>query len=116
MISIGTANEKGTAIVTCAFTDEDSNTVVPSSITWTLVDKNQNIINSREQVSTSPASSIEIVLSGDDLKITERERNYGSADRYIVIEAVYDSGAGSNLPLKEQSYFEIENLKYISHE
>ena len=114
MISIGTANEKGTVIITCAFTDEDSNAVAPSSIKWTLVDSFGNIINSREQVSVSvPASSIEIILSGDDLQITTRDRNTEYADRYIVIEAIYDSDAGTDLPLKDQANFKIENLKYI---
>lgn len=114
MISIGTANEKGTLIISCAFTDEDGDSVIPTSIVWSLVDKYGTIINSREQVSVSvPAASIDIVLSGLDL--TFRTNDSGQyIDRYIVVEAIYDSSAGTDLPLKDQGYFQIENLKYIS--
>jgi hypothetical protein len=115
MISIGTANEKGTAIVTCAFTDEDGTSVVPTSIKWTLVDMFGTVINNRDRVVvTVPAASVNIVLSGNDLLILPREVRAEQVDRFIVIEALYDSSLGVGLPANEEGSFKLRNLKYIT--
>jgi len=110
------AKEKSTYIVTCAFTDEDGDAVTPDSIVWTLADSSGNVINSRDQVSVAtPAASIDIVLSGDDLQIGgDDEAALTQVGRRIIVEAVYDSDAGSNLPLKAEAAFVLENLTKIS--
>lgn len=109
------AEEESTYIVQCTFTDEDGNAVVPNSINWTLTDDDGTVINSREQVAVgSPASSIEVVLSGDDLLLSETEETYEAASRIFTIEATYDSDAGSDLPLKNSCQFVVRNLKYIT--
>ena len=108
------AREKGTYVVTLTFTDEDGNSVVPDSIAWTLMNRNSGtIINSREDVAiATPAASVDVVLSGDDLQILTDEEDYGR--RVLLVEAVYDSDAGNNLPLKTEAYFQINDLAGVT--
>ena len=63
------AVEESSYIVNAAFEDEDGNAKSPDSVTWTLTDKYGTIINSREDVSETPGTSIDMVLYGDDLQI-----------------------------------------------
>lgn len=108
-----TAEEESTYIVTAAFTDEDGNDAVPDTITWTLTDIAGNVINSRAAVSyNSPASSVDIVLSGDDLALQAGET--GNVVRVLTIEATYDSDAGSDLPLKDTATFLIKNIEAVT--
>lgn len=100
------AVEESTFIITASFTDEDGNAVTPSTLKWTLTDDAGNVINSREDVSIAPASSVDIVLSGDDLALS----GYGPAFRILTIEGTYSSDAGSDLPLKDSVKFVVDNL------
>ena len=103
-------NEKGTAVLGVAFTDEDGNAVTPSSITWTLTDINGTIINSRDAVPITPATSVNIVLSGDDLAL-----DAGVSDtRIVTVEWVYTSSYGTGLPGKDQAKFSIEDLVAVT--
>ena len=114
MISIGTANEEGTFIISCAFTDDDGIAMTPKTLKWTLVDDLGKVINEREQVEVSSLStSVDIVLSGDDLgaKVSENTKYF---KRFLVVEATYASKSGSDLPLKDEALFLIKNLKYIN--
>ena len=106
--SLGNAIEGSTYVVTAAFTDEDGDAVTPNTVTWTLTTTNGTVINSREDVSITPDTSVDIVLSGDDLAV-------GSNGRYriLTVEAVYDSSYGTDLPLKARCAFEIENLAVV---
>ena len=62
------AKERGTYVVTVAFTDEDGNAEDIKTLVWTLTDLDGNIINSRENVNVAtPGASEDIVLSGADL-------------------------------------------------
>ena len=104
------ALEEGTYIVTATFTDEDDASVIPDSITWTLTDKNGTVINSREDVSVAtPATAVDIVLSGDDLAVTST-----GTLRILTVEAVYDSDAGLDLPLKDEARFHVTDLKNVT--
>lgn len=105
------AVEKSTYIVTAAFTDDDGVAVVPNTpLTWTLTDRDGAVINNRDAVAITPAASVEIVLSGDDLAVPD------TADlvRYVTIEGTYDSDAGSNLPIKDQVKFAVSNLVAVT--
>jgi hypothetical protein len=98
--------EKGTAVVTLAFTDEDGSTVVPTSLAYQLMKSDGTVINNRT-FALSTFTGTEIVLSGDDLAM------YGSSDsgfRILSVQGVYDSTAGSDLPLKEECKFVIDQL------
>ena len=101
------AKEGSTYIITIAFEDENGDAVTPNEATWTLTDPAGNIINSREAVTISSLStSIDIVLSGDDLMSLESNGN----ERRLLIEGTYDSDAGSDLPLKDEVTFYIDDL------
>lgn len=106
MISIATKpNEESTAKITVSFTDESGASVTPSAATWSLLDGDGNVVNSRNAVSLTPAASISWAIYGADLAITN-----GDTKRVILIEATYDSDLGSDLPFKENIHFQIQDL------
>lgn len=98
------APEEGTFVVVASFFDEDDAAVTPTSVLWTLTDSNGNVINNRENISVTPGTSVNIVLYGDDLKITNRE-----VTRIVTVKIVYDSDYGTGLPMKKQCMFQIED-------
>lgn len=99
------AVEESTFVVTNAFLDAAGTAVTPTSATWSLFDKDGNVVNGRSAVPISPlASSVDIVLSGDDLQIADGKT------RKLTIQAVYDSTEGSDLPLNDELTFYIERL------
>lgn len=100
------AIEEGTYIITAAFTDEQSVAMIPTTITWSLMDLDGNIVNSRNKVSATAATSYDIVLSGNDLSIPVGD----SGNRRLLVEATYTSSAGTGLPLKKEYAFQIEKL------
>lgn len=103
------AVEESTAVVTVAFTDETGVAVVPTTITWSLRDENGSIINSRSAVSASPASSINIVLSGNDLIY-----NIKQTKRFLTVYATYTSTYGTGLPLNLEYEIPITPLEGVS--
>lgn len=105
------AIEQSTYVITPAFTDEDGAAVVPDSVTWSLVKADGTIVNDKEDEPETPAASIDILLSGDDLAIldgADREQ------RYLVVEFIYDSTLGANLPGKDMAIFRVRNLKKVT--
>ena len=115
------AKEKSTYIITLTFQDEDGNAVVPASVSWSLTDDNNNIINGLSGQSETPASTVYVVLSGDDLQISSTETqlprvgNRNTVMRHLVVEATYDSVTyGSGLNLNDEAVFQLEDLKKVS--
>lgn len=113
-ISLAThVSEEGTAIFTVDFKDEDDQAVVPNSVTWKLTDGDGTVVNSKSAESETPASSVDIVLSGDDLEISAGFG--GSAEkRYVTVYGTYNSSYGSNLPYTHQFDFPIDNFVAIT--
>ena len=103
------AQEKSTFVITAAFTDETGGAVTPSSVTWTLTNRAGTVINSREDVAETPGTSVDIVLSGNDLQITDAL----GRDRVVTIESVYYSDLGTDLTLKDWVYFTVDNSEVI---
>jgi hypothetical protein len=113
--------EEGIRGIKVAFTDDDGNAVVPNTdtIKWTLTDRPAElgaattIINSREQVAISSASTIYITLEGNDLALQSDELLEGIVGRVLTVEYQYDSAnLGSNVDDKAQYIFQIENMYY----
>ena len=104
------ANEQSTYIITAAFTDENGAAVTPDSIAWTLTDTAGTEI-ATGTVAT-PAASVDIVLSGTQLAVQDGES--GDVKRIFTVEAVFDSDAGDDLPLKDSCKFLIRNLVAVS--
>jgi len=102
------ATEESTYIVSMAFTDAAGDAVTPDTGTYTLTDSSGTVINSLEDVDLagSLASSMDVVLSGDDLAVTES----GNATRVFTFKGTYTSDEGSGLPLKAACSFVVENL------
>jgi len=114
--TLGTnAQEQSNYTVQCDFKDEADSAVVPLSVTWTLTDTMGNVINSRSDVSVTPASTIHVTLSGDDLALSETAT---TASRVLTVEATYTStypdGDGSyTLKIKDTAEFQIDNLEAV---
>jgi uncharacterized phiE125 gp8 family phage protein len=102
-----------TYVLTIAFTDEAGDAVTPNDPTvWSLTDSEGNTINSRADVAITEASSVDIVLSGDDLAATGV---YDDGIRIVTVEGDYDSDAGNGLPLNQSHWFIIgDNIKPVS--
>lgn len=99
--------EKGHIVIDATFADENSASVIPNAITWTLTDKLGAVINSRNQVAVStPATTVTILVSGDDLAIS----TYGATDRRLLIEWAYNSSLGNDIPDKVEVRFNIADL------
>lgn len=75
----------------------------PKTLTWSLRNLNDEIVNSRENVPILViGTSITIVLSGEDLNID------GSGElRKLVIRGTYDSGLGDDLPFTKEIRFPV---------
>jgi hypothetical protein len=106
------AIELSTFAVVAAFTDENGDPVIPDSVAWSLVDSTGTVINSLADQSETPASTVTIVLSGDDLQLLDQSN--ASELRYLEISAVIDTDLGDNLPLKDRAEFKVINLQSIS--
>ena len=109
-------DEKSSGSVVVGFEDRDGDDVIPTSIKWTLTTTNgATIINEREQVAVvTPAASIEILLSGDDLALLDAEVSDRTVARKLTVEAVYDSDLGDDLPLNVEKSISVRNLAYVS--
>ncbi len=115
--------EQGFRGVKVEFKDDDGAAVTPNTgtVTWTLSDKPADldeaptIINSREQVAITSASTIYISLEGADLTLQAGEAAYAFAQRVLTIEFQYDSSNyGTNKDDKAQYIFSIQNMHYPS--
>ena len=108
------AVEKSTYIVTLTFTDEDNDPVTPATGTWTLTDEDGTVINSREdEVISSLDTSVDVVLSGDDLAVSDGFTGK-SEWRIFTFEGTYNSDLGVGLPLRDQLKFPVYNLGAIT--
>lgn len=95
-----------TYVITAAFTDEDLNAVTPNAgLVWTLTYPNGTVVNSRSDVGIVEDTSIEIVLTDDDLAAS------GATDdgvRHLLIAGTFDSDAGNNLLLDTTAYIVLD--------
>ena len=102
------ATEGSAYPVTIALTDDAGGALIPDTATWTLTDLDGNVINSRNAVSLTPASSMTLVLSGDDLDVAT---GYEKAERALIIEGTYtDPTFGSGLDFRQEFRLTVEAL------
>jgi len=100
------AIDQSTYLVTAVFTDESAVAVTPDTLTWTLTDVAGAVINAREDVAATPAATNNILLQGDDLKLSEGKT------RILFFEGTYTSSLGAGLPLVESATFALELTPY----
>jgi hypothetical protein len=109
------AVEQSSYLIEAAFFDEDDQEVIPNSAKWSLTDTLGNVINSREDVVLTPAASVFIVLTGDDLALSTGFTGFSEL-RVLLIEAIYNSSHAAGLYLKDQLVFPVVNLAKIDTE
>lgn len=103
------AVERSTFAIRAGFTDESGADVTPKFLFWTLTGADGNIVNSRDSVRvTTPASSVTIALTGDDLAITNGKTR---ELRRLTLYGVYDSDNGTDLSLRDEVTFYIRALE-----
>jgi hypothetical protein len=102
--------ERSTVALVASFRDENDDLVTPTAIEWDLTDGDGNIINNRDGQSVAVANTITIVLSGDDLALT----NGDDGKRQAVIRGVYDGDLGSDLPIVGVLEFTVRNIPGIA--
>lgn len=97
--------DKDTVGIQIVITDEDGTALTPNSpLYWTLTDMTGAVLNSREDVTITPASTITIPLTGADLDYAD------GAGRLVRLHGTYDSDIGNGLNLNRQFKFTIENV------
>ncbi len=113
--------EKGARGIQITFRDTDGKLVVPTSISWTLTTAPRAhrdaaaVINGRESVGVTPASTVTIVLSGDDLAILPGERAKRLASRLLIIKFTYDStDLGNGITDHTEYAFDVQNFHAVS--
>ena len=104
------ANEQGTMGFVCEFSDDDKQPVAPSQITWSLTDPKGEVINGLDKVAITPAQKVTIVLKGQDLQIRDAEATLAKVSRRLVVEILYSSTLGNDLPMNEVASFEVNKL------
>lgn len=103
------ASEESTFAVTATFTDDAGASVTPNTLAWTLTDDSGNVINSRLSVAVAvPASSVTVVLSGDDLADVASTNR-----RALAFRGTYDSDLGIDLPMTAECRFTIQRFHAI---
>lgn len=101
--------EEDTCHLQVSFFDESTPPVAitPTSLTWTLTDRNGAVINDRSAVSITPNETVYVTLSGDDLALQTGE--VGKVMRCLLISGTYNSDRGNNLTLNKEIRFYVEN-------
>ena len=113
MATIIEVNQRSTIAFTSSFFDRAGDPVTPTSITWTLVDQDGNVINDRLNVVITPtAEEVTVVIGGDD---TDLDSATDNGSRRFTIKALYDSDLGSDLPLNDEQGFLIADLTGITN-
>lgn len=108
----GKAGGKGVFPLQVSFFDESTPpvAVIPNAITWSLYDEAGAIVNSRTSVVVTPAAVVNIVPFGDDLALPDATK----PTRRLLLQYDYNSTFGTNLPVKVEYIFEIENLTNVN--
>ena len=103
------AKQESYIVVQIAFTDEDSAAMTPDSIRWSWMTPAGAIINSRDKTVITAASTIKIVLSGDDLAM---QNSASKLERGIlVIDAAVTTDEVTSKPLRES--YEIDVISVL---
>ncbi len=103
------AKQNGTFAIDLSFQDEEGDAVTPTTVNWTLRNSDGEIVNSRNTVSLTPAASIELVLSGDDLPADEADGEYSHL--WIIVAGTYSSDLGEGIPFSDQVRISVEPRK-----
>jgi hypothetical protein len=88
--------------------DEANKLVIPDSISWSLYSDPGSVVNNRLNVPISvPASSVMIVLSGDDLATSKYDAVF---ELHLIVESTYTSSAGQGLDLVDSCIIPVKKV------
>ena len=103
------AVENSTYGIACLFREKVDGVYYPFTpnvgLKWSLRDKNGDPVNGKENQPLTPAESVTIVLSGQDLALTG-----GPTTRYVTVEGTYNGILGNDLPIVDEVSFQIINI------
>ena len=105
------AEEKSSIVIEATFRDSTGATFAPTAIIYKLTDAAGSTTYATGTV--TPAATVEIMLQGDALALTDGFDG-DAEERRLLVEATYNSGAYSNVPLKDSCQFYIKNLSAVS--
>lgn len=107
----GSVPEKSSAEFELTFKDSTGATFPPTSIAYTLTDAAGSTTYATGTV--TPAATVDIMLKGDDLKLTDGFDG-DAEERRLLVEALYNTGSLSNVPLRDSCIFYIKNLSAVT--
>jgi len=91
-------------VLTFAPTDENGSAVTPSEASWSLYGPKGQIINSRHDVTLTPATSMTVALNGTD---TARLTTEETGARIVVCRYKYTSSLGAGMEKSLQQDFVV---------
>lgn len=103
--AINPAPEGSTKVVIASFFDSLGIALLPTHVTWSLFNAPGELIGTRRDIEITPATSVHIVLSGLDHVYTM----VGELRR-LVIEALYTSTDGVDLPLVAEIEYPVTDI------
>jgi uncharacterized repeat protein (TIGR02543 family) len=101
-------NEGSSKAIVASFVDESGAAFIPSAIFWSLYNGQGEVINTRLNVPAAPASSVRIILSGDDNKSVARR-----AERVVVLRATYTGTDGVSATAVGECRYSVNNITGI---
>jgi hypothetical protein len=108
-------SSEGSGVILAAFNDENGDPVTPDQASWSLIDKNGNIINYRKNVNISPLStSASILLTRLDLRPDITQKFGVNQKRILRIKGSFTSSVfGPGIPINSDLEFYVENPPVI---
>jgi hypothetical protein len=90
--------------------DSAGNPCIPKTMNWSLMDKQKNIINSRQNVPIIPTGVFTIItLEGDDLQIVDPTMIV--ENRVLVVQGTNDDiTLGQDSPFEYSFLFDVESM------
>jgi hypothetical protein len=106
-------NEKGSGAIGFSFTGLNDEEVTPNTFNWKLTDDQGTVINSRTDVSETPATTTWILLQGLDLADTST-----NSIRIVTIQGTYNSILGgiakTNVEYTGEYRFDLRSMINIT--
>jgi len=97
--------EYSTCVMVLQFRNEDGQQILPISANWSLMDRNGNIINEKEDITIdlpSEPETVYVVLSGNDLP---------NGYLYFIIDGTYYNNISeSTEPLRDSCKFYVRSI------
>jgi hypothetical protein len=98
--------EKSSGTIRCTFKDSTGATFAPTTVNWTLTDLSGTTYATG---SPTPSAVVDILLYDTDLELSEGFLG-DAEERILLVEATYNSGDITGVPLRDSCRFNVRNL------